>query len=162
MSPARCCVYHFVKIQSRTSPVLRSRVGVRPSPRDSAPKPRVAPLLRARAGLPWVSVQKNDNPKRGCASFSNLQWHDREDRTEAQHRWGWFDPGPLPRVARSFRLRCATTRQARLRFTSAYAKASAGQADAARATLGWRMQSRWDWEPPVGAALKSALPAAIY
>jgi hypothetical protein len=43
----------------------------RESQRDSAPKPRVAPLLRASAGLPWVSVRKNDNPN-GVAPHSRI------------------------------------------------------------------------------------------
>ena len=68
-------------MRSREIDVLRIPTGFRL-------KAQGCPALARKGGatLGWRS--KKQQPQRGCASFSNLQWQDRERRTEAQPRWG--------------------------------------------------------------------------
>ena len=110
-------------------PALRQ--SLRESQRDSVLQPRVAraALERSEDGrhqLPWVNGVKLDSTLKGLhLPFRAVPSHYRHHTIEATTPLGlrqFLDP--IPRVARSCRLRFA----------------------AARATLGWRAQSLWDWQ----------------
>jgi len=85
------------------NPRLPSTVAPRPgeSQRDSASKPRVAPLLRARAGLPWVNVVKLRSTLKGLRlPFCTAPRRPYPRATDATTPLGLINFYRLPRVAR--------------------------------------------------------------